>query len=248
LGIKPPKGILLYGPPGCGKTLLAKAVATESGANFVAVKGPEIFSKWVGESERAIREIFRKARQVAPCVVFLDEVDAIAPMRGMSIGDSMVTERVVSQLLTEMSGIENLEGVVVIGATNRPDILDPALLRPGRLDRLIYVPPPDFMSRLEILKIHTRNMPLAEDVDLEELARATEGYSGSDLEVLVREAGMMALREDINTENVRMRHFREALRRIRPSITEDMLRYYKAWSEKAKIMRERKAVPAPYFA
>ncbi|RLE65115.1 MAG: AAA family ATPase [Thermoprotei archaeon] len=248
LGIKPPKGILLYGPPGCGKTLLAKAVATESGANFVAVRGPEIFSKWVGESERAIREIFRKARQVAPCVVFLDEIDAIAPMRGMSIGDSMVTERVVSQLLTEMSGIENLEGVVVIGATNRPDILDPALLRPGRLDRLVYVPPPDFTSRVEILRIHTRNMPLATDVDLEELARITEGFSGSDLEVLVREAGMMALRENINMDKVYMRHFREALRRIKPSITEDMLRYYKAWSERAKIARERKVIPTPYFA
>ncbi|OYT62721.1 MAG: AAA family ATPase, partial [Thermofilum sp. ex4484_15] len=143
LGIEPPKGILLYGPPGCGKTLLAKAVATESEANFISVRGPEIFSKWVGESEKAIREIFRKARQVAPCVVFLDEVDSIAPMRGMGVGDSMVTERVVSQLLTEIDGIEKLEGVVVIGATNRPDILDPALLRPGRFDRIIYVPPPD---------------------------------------------------------------------------------------------------------
>ncbi|PLJ77267.1 MAG: AAA family ATPase, partial [Thermofilum sp. NZ13] len=169
LGIDPPKGILLYGPPGTGKTLLAKAVATESEANFVSIKGPEIFSKWVGESERAIREIFRKARQAAPCVIFIDEIDALAPMRGLVSSDSGVTERVVSQLLTEMDGLERLEGVVVIAATNRPDIIDPALLRPGRFDRLVYVPPPDEKARLEIFKVHTRRMPLAEDVDLAEL-------------------------------------------------------------------------------
>ncbi|MEM0223094.1 MAG: CDC48 family AAA ATPase, partial [Thermofilum sp.] len=165
LGIDPPKGILLYGPPGTGKTLLAKAVATESEANFVSIKGPEVYSKWVGESERAIRELFRKARQVAPSVVFIDEIDALAPVRGLVTADSGVTERVVSQLLTEMDGLERLEGVVVIGATNRPDILDPALLRPGRFDRLIYVPPPDEKARFEILKVHTRRMPLAEDVN-----------------------------------------------------------------------------------
>ena len=247
LNIEPPKGILLYGPPGCGKTLLAKAVATESEANFISVRGPEIFSKWVGESEKAIREIFRKARQVAPCVVFLDEVDSIAPMRGMGVGDSMVTERVVSQLLTEIDGIEKLEGVVVIGATNRPDILDPALLRPGRFDRIIYVPPPDEGARLEILKVHTRRMPLADDVDLAQIAKMTEGYSGSDLAVVAREAGMMALRENVNAAKIYMRHFLEALRRVKPSITQEMLRYYKMWGERAKSLRETKVSKLSYY-
>ena len=247
LGIDPPKGILLYGPPGCGKTLLAKAVATESEANFVSVKGPEIFSKWVGESERAIRELFRKARQVAPSVIFIDEIDAIAPIRGAGFGDSMVTERVVSQLLTEIDGLEKLEGVVVIGATNRPDILDPALLRPGRFDRVVYVPPPDRKARYEILKIHTRRMPLAEDVNLEELADITEGFSGSDLEVLVREAGLLALREDINAKKVYRRHFEQALKKIKPSITPEMLRYYKAWSERSKGITQKRPSLVSYY-
>ena len=247
LGIDPPKGILLYGPPGCGKTLLAKAVATESEANFVSVKGPEIFSKWVGESERAIRELFRKARQVAPSVIFIDEIDAIAPMRGIGIGDSMVTERVVSQLLTEIDGLEKLEGVVVIGATNRPDILDPALLRPGRFDRIVYVPPPDKKARYEILKIHTRRMPLAEDVNLKELADITEGFSGSDLEVLVREAGLLALREDINAKKVYKRHFEQALKKIKPSITPEMIRYYQAWSERSKGITQKTPSLVSYY-
>ena len=247
LGIDPPKGILLYGPPGCGKTLLAKAVATESEANFVSVKGPEIFSKWVGESERAIRELFRKARQVAPSVIFIDEIDAIAPMRGIGIGDSMVTERVVSQLLTEIDGLEKLEGVVVIGATNRPDILDPALLRPGRFDRVVYVPPPDKKARLEILKIHTRRMPLAEDVNLEDLADITEGFSGSDLEVLVREAGLLALREDISAKKVYKRHFEQALKKIKPSITPEMIRYYQAWSERSKGITQKAPSLVSYY-
>ncbi|MCQ4344943.1 MAG: CDC48 family AAA ATPase, partial [Sulfolobaceae archaeon] len=193
LDIEVPKGVLLFGPPGTGKTLLAKAVATESGANFIAVRGPEVLSKWVGESEKAIREIFRKARQAAPTVVFFDEIDAIAPARGMGI-DTGVTERIVNQLLAEMDGIEKLENVVIIAATNRPDILDPALLRPGRFDRLIYVPPPDKQARLEILKVHTRNVPLAEDVNLEALAEKLEGYTGADIEALVREATMLVLR------------------------------------------------------
>ncbi|MFP3225807.1 MAG: CDC48 family AAA ATPase [Sulfolobaceae archaeon] len=197
-GITPPKGILLFGPPGTGKTMLAKAVATESGANFIAVRGPEILSKWVGESEKAIREIFRKARQAAPTVIFFDEIDAIAPMRGLSV-DSGVTERIVNQLLAEMDGIEKLENVVVIAATNRPDILDPALLRPGRFDRLIYVPPPDKGARVEILKVHTRSVPLAEDVSLEEIAEKTEGYTGADLEALVREATINAMRKAYST-------------------------------------------------
>ena len=251
LGISPPKGILLYGPPGCGKTLLAKAVATESEANFVSIKGPEIFSKWVGESERAIRELFRKARQVAPAVVFIDEIDAIAPMRGLSIGDSMVTERVVSQLLTELDGLERLEGVVVIGATNRPDILDPALLRPGRFDRIIYVPPPDKQARLEILKIHTRKMPLAEDVNLEELAELTEGYTGADLEVLVREAGLIALREAIKNgvpvDKVCRIHFEKAREKVKPSITLDMLKYYENWAERSRRMKQVRATQMGFY-
>ncbi|WP_297512250.1 CDC48 family AAA ATPase, partial [Thermococcus sp.] len=178
LGITPPKGILLYGPPGTGKTLLAKAVANESEANFIAIKGPEVLSKWVGESEKNIREIFRKARQAAPTVIFIDEIDAIAPRRGTDV--NRVTDRLINQLLTEMDGIERNSGVVVIAATNRPDILDPALLRPGRFDRLILVPAPDEKARLEIFKVHTRKVPLAEDVNLEELAKRTEGYTGAD--------------------------------------------------------------------
>ncbi|HDI75410.1 MAG TPA: AAA family ATPase, partial [Thermoprotei archaeon] len=172
--------------------------------------------------------------------IFLDEIDALAPVRGAGIGDSMVTERVVSQLLTEMDGIEKLEGVVVIGATNRPDIVDPALLRPGRFDRFVYVPPPDFRARLEILKIHTRNMPLADDVDLEDLAKRTEGFAGSDLEALCREAGMMALRESINIDRVHMRHFEKALKRIKPSITPEMVRYYESWQERAKALKTKR--------
>uniref|UniRef100_UPI0035940F19 AAA family ATPase n=1 Tax=Acidianus infernus TaxID=12915 RepID=UPI0035940F19 len=183
-----------FGPPGTGKTMLAKAVATESGANFIAVRGPEVLSKWVGESEKAIREIFRRARQTAPTVIFFDEIDSIAPMRGFA-HDSGVTERIVNQLLAEMDGITPLNKVVVIAATNRPDILDPALLRPGRFDRLIYVPPPDKKARLEILKVHTRNVPLADDVNLETLAEKTEGYTGADLEAVVREATMLMLRQ-----------------------------------------------------
>ena len=233
LGIKPPRGILLFGPPGTGKTLLAKAVATESGANFIAVRGPEILSKWVGESEKAIREIFRKARLYAPAVIFFDEIDAIAPARGYA-SDTRVTERIVSQLLTEMDGIYRLDNVVIIAATNRPDILDPALLRPGRFDKLIYVPPPDLNGRLEILKIHTRNMPLAEDVDLYELARRTEGYSGADLEALVREAAMRALKESLDIDKIYMRHFLEAMEKVKPSITPEIIKIYEEWAQRAR--------------
>ena len=240
VGIKPPKGILLYGPPGTGKTLLAKAVANESNANFISVKGPELLSNWVGESEKHVREMFRKARQVAPCVLFFDEIDSLAPRRG-SGGDTHVTERVVSQLLTELDGLEELKDVVVIAATNRPDMIDPALLRPGRLERHIYIPPPDEKARLEIFKIHTRGMPLDEDVSLEELAKRTEGYSGADIEAVCREAGMLAIREAIakakSEEDVKevarkikvsKRHFEEALRKIKPSLTkEDIEKYEK---------------------
>jgi len=217
LGIRPPRGILLYGPPGTGKTLLAKAVATESQANFISVKGPEVLSKWVGESEKAVREIFRKARETAPCIIFFDELDSIAPRRGIHT-DAGVTDRIVNQLLTEMDGMQSLKGVVVMGATNRPDILDPALLRPGRFDRVLYVPPPDREARLAIFKIHTREVPLDDDVSLENLALITEGYTGADIEAVVREAALIAAREDINVQKVSMRHFEKALMKVKPSI------------------------------
>ncbi|GBF36848.1 CDC48 family AAA ATPase [Methanofervidicoccus abyssi] len=231
MGIRPPKGILLFGPPGTGKTLLAKAVANESDANFISVKGPEIFSKWVGESEKAIREIFRKARQTAPTVIFFDEIDSIAPRRGMDIGSSGVTEKVVNQLLTELDGLEEPKDVVVIAATNRPDILDPALLRPGRLDRVLLVPLPDKEARYEIFKVHTKKMPLAEDVDLKKLAEKTEGYTGADIEAICREAAMIALRENINAEKVEMRHFEEAMKKIKPSVRKEDMEIYKRLAE-----------------
>jgi len=237
MGIRPPRGILLYGPPGCGKTLLARAVATESEANFIAIKGPEIYSKWVGESEKAIREVFRKGRMAAPSIIFFDEFDAIVPRRGMGIGDSMVTERVISQLLTEMDGLVALENVVVIGATNRPDIIDPAVLRPGRMDRIIYVPPPDEEARFQILKIHTRNMPLAEDVDLREIAKRTEGYSGADLETVCREAAMNALRKDINAKHVTKEDFEKALKKVGPSLTPEMIKWYEDLAKTFQKMR-----------
>jgi transitional endoplasmic reticulum ATPase len=226
MGIEPPKGILLYGPPGCGKTLLARAVATESEANFISVKGPEIFSKWVGESEKAIREIFRKARMAAPTVIFLDEVDSLIPRRGSGYGDSGVTERVISQLLTEMDGLEALQNVVVIAATNRPDILDPALLRPGRFDRLIYVPAPDDDSRLEILKIHVKSIPLSDDVKLEGLVKSTKGYSGADIKALSGEAAINAVRRKKKT--VTLNDFKKAVDKIGPSITPDMENWYRS--------------------
>jgi transitional endoplasmic reticulum ATPase len=193
--VKPPKGILLYGPPGTGKTLIAKAVANESEANFISVKGPELISKWVGESEKGVREVFRKARAAAPCVIFFDEVDAIAPKRASGEGDSQVTQRVVSQLLTELDGLEELNGVVVLGATNRHDIIDEALLRPGRFDKLLRVPPPDKEGRLDILKIHTKRKPLAKDVDLMKLAEMTEGYTGAELAAISNSASILAIKE-----------------------------------------------------
>jgi transitional endoplasmic reticulum ATPase len=236
LGIRPPRGILLYGPPGTGKTLLAKAVATESQANFISVKGPEVLSKWVGESEKAVREIFRKARETAPCIIFFDELDSIAPRRGFHT-DAGVTDRIVNQLLTEMDGIQSLKGVVVLGATNRPDILDPALLRPGRFDRVLYVPPPDKAARLAIFKIHTREMPLDEDVDLDILASVTEGYTGADIEAVVREAAMLAARENINAQKVSMRHFEKALLKIKASVgAEEKAEYDRILSNFKKSM------------
>ncbi len=226
LGINPPKGILLHGPPGCGKTLLARAVATESEANFISVRGPEIFSKWVGESEKAIREIFRKARMAAPSIIFFDEFDALVPSRG-SAADSRVTARVISQLLTEIDGLISLQNVVVLAATNRPDIIDPAVLRPGRFDRRVYVPPPDTEARLRILEIKTKDMPLNEDVHLETLARRMDGYSGADIDSVVREAGLYALRRDTESSIVGFVDFETAIGDIEPSITPQMEKWYR---------------------
>jgi len=230
MGIKPPRGILLYGPPGTGKTLLAKAVANESEANFISIKGPEVMSKWVGESEKAVRQIFKKAKQVSPAIIFLDEIDAIAHRRGTS-HDEGASERVVNQLLTSMDGLESMEGVVIIAATNRPDMLDPALLRTGRFDRLIFIPIPDKKARLEILKVHTRGMPLDEDVDLERLAEELEGFVGADIEGLCREAAMVALRESKKARKVGLKHFEEAKKVVHPSADEETLNFYERISK-----------------
>jgi transitional endoplasmic reticulum ATPase len=238
LGIRPPKGILLYGPPGCGKTLLAKAVATESEANFITIKGPEVFSKWVGESEKAIREVFRKARMAAPAVIFLDEIDSITPRRGMGMSDSGVSERVISQLLTEMDGITTLQDIVVIAATNRPDMVDSAVLRPGRFDRLIYVHEPDDKSRMQIFKIYTKGMPLTQDVDLNQLAMATKYYSGADIESLCREAAMHALRRDVNSREVTMKDFQDAMHEMGPSISPDMEKWYKSFMQQIRQIQK----------
>jgi transitional endoplasmic reticulum ATPase len=233
LGIRPPTGVLLFGPPGCGKTMIAKAVANESGANFISVKGPELLSMYVGESEKHIREVFRRARQVAPSIVFFDEIDALAPKRGTSM-DSHVTERVVSQLLAEISGLEELKDVVVIAATNRPDIIDPALLRPGRFDRQILVPTPDEGTRLKILQVQTRNMPLAKEVDIKKLAAETTGFSGADLEMLCREAAMNAMRKNVEAKEVTRANFNEAMKNIKPSVTEGMNKFYESVIKKRK--------------
>jgi transitional endoplasmic reticulum ATPase len=226
IGIKPPKGLLLYVPPGTGKTLIAKAVATESESNFIQIKGPSLLSMWVGKSEEGVRKIFERAKQVAPCIVFFDEIDSLAGKRGIELGNR-VSERVLNQLLAEMDGIEDLHDVVVIGATNRPDMLDTALLRPGRFDRLIFTDVPDKKSRLEIFKIHTKKMPLAREIKLTTFAEKTEGYSGADIEAVCREAGMLALREDINAKNVKIKHFIGALKKFSPSVTQDTIKKYK---------------------
>ena len=231
---KPPKGILLYGPPGTGKTLLAKAVATESEANFISVRGPEFLSKWVGESERMVRETFRKAKTAAPCVIFFDEIDAITPVRGMS-ADSQVTERVISQILTEMDGLDELHNVTIIAATNRADLIDPALLRAGRFDRHILVPPPDLETRKAILRIHTRKKPLGPDVDLGEIAKRTDRYTGAELAAVANEAAILAIREhatkasnleEVTLKRVQIRgkHFDEAMKKVVPR-TPDLAGY-----------------------
>jgi transitional endoplasmic reticulum ATPase len=235
MGIKPPTGILLYGPPGTGKTLLAKAVANEANANFISVKGPQILSKYVGESEKAIRDTFKKARQVAPCIIFFDEIDAISSTRqgGSDVG-SRVSEQVVNQMLTEIDGLEPLNEVVVIAATNRPDLIDPALLRSGRFDRLVMVGATLADGREKIFQIHTKGIPLDSDVDIKELATITEGYVGSDIESICREAAMLSLRENFDNEKVSKRHFLSAMEKVKPTVNEDMIDFYNRVQEKLK--------------
>ncbi|VVB80422.1 VCP-like ATPase [uncultured archaeon] len=247
MGIKAPKGVLLYGPPGTGKTMLAKAVANESEANFIQVKGPELLSMWVGKSEEGVRKIFEKARQVSPCIIFFDEIDSLAGRRGMDHSGNNVTERVLNQMLAEMDGIETLKNVTVIGATNRPDMLDPALLRPGRFDRIVYVNVPEKEGRLQILKIHTKNMPLDKDVNLEEFAEKTEGYTGADIEGLTREAAMLALREDTEAKVVSKKHFEKAMDKVLPSVTKNDQERYRS-IEKKYLRSAKSALPETSYA
>ncbi|MBW2964384.1 CDC48 family AAA ATPase [Candidatus Woesearchaeota archaeon] len=244
MGVTPPRGILLYGPPGTGKTMLAKAVANQSEANFILIKGPELLSKWVGESEKAVRKVFEKARQTSPSIVFFDEIDSLAPRRGAS-GDNRVTERVVNQMLTEIDGLEELHNVVVIGATNRPDILDTALLRPGRFDRIILVGVPELKTREKIIEIHTKGVPLAKDVNVKDLAAKTEGFVGADVASLVREAAIISLRKNMESNEVTANDFEEALKRVRASVTKEIEQSYSKLKDqftkaRAKEMEESK--------
>ncbi len=234
LGIRPAKGFLLYGPPGTGKTLLAKAVAREAEANFIATKSSDLLSKWYGESEQQIARLFARARQVAPCVIFIDELDSLVPARGGGLGEPQATERVVNTILAEMDGLEELQSVVVIGATNRPNLIDPALLRPGRFDELVYVGVPDAAGRERILRIQTEKMPLASDVDLKSIAEQTERYTGADLEDVVRRAGLVALRESLQTREVTQAHFEAALADSRATVTPEMENEYQAMSGRLK--------------
>jgi transitional endoplasmic reticulum ATPase len=250
MGIRPPRGVLLYGPPGTGKTLLAKAVAKESEANFILVNGPSLLSKWVGESEKAVREIFRKARQTSPTILFFDEIDALVPRRGRGNGEgSQTTEKMVNQVLTEMDGLESLNDVLVIGATNRPDIIDPALLRQGRFDRVIFTPVADEEGRKKIFEIYLKGMPLFEDIDVNKLASKTKGYVGADIEGVCREAGMIALREDMNAEKVKMEHFIKALEVVKPSVNKEIEETYKQLEDYFSVARANqiKQEKADYF-
>ncbi|BGP38636.1 AAA+-type ATPase [Rhodotorula kratochvilovae] len=235
LGVNPPRGVLLYGPPGCSKTLIAKALATEGGLNFIAVKGPEVFNKYVGESERAIREVFRKARAAAPSIVFLDEIDALAPARGSDESSGPTGDRVLMSLLTEMDGIEELNGVVVVAATNRPDVIDPALMRPGRLDRILYVSPPDLEARKHIFRIQFAKMAVNEDVDVEELAALTDGCSGAECTSICQDAALTAMNEDMNTPNVRREHFVQAAKTVRRRITPEVIQEYEEWRDRSGV-------------
>ncbi len=245
MGIRPPRGILLYGPPGTGKTLLAKAVAKESEANFILVNGPSLLSKWVGESEKAVREIFRKARQTSPTILFFDEIDSLAPRRNAD-SDSKVSERVVNQMLTEMDGLESLNDVVIIGATNRPDIVDPALLRQGRFDRVILTPVPDEKGREKIFEIYIKKMPVADDVNAAKLAAKTQGYVGADIEGICREAAMIALRENIKASEIKMEHFKKSLDIVKPSVDKEIEEVYQQLEDyfsaaRARQIKEEKA-------
>jgi len=245
IGVEAPKGVLLYGPPGTGKTLLAKAIAKESEANFITVKGSDILSKWYGESEKHIAEIFKKARQVAPAIIFLDELDALAPTRGSAEGEPHVTERIVNQLLSELDGLEELRGVVIIGATNRPDIIDPALLRPGRFDEMILVPVPDPKTRSEIFKVHTRKMALADDVNLGEFVRITEDFTGADIDAVCKKAGRFAMRENIKAEKIRHSHFLAAIEDTGPSVTADIMSYYEKIKDELRKKRSKQIETRP---
>ncbi|XP_018416621.1 PREDICTED: spermatogenesis-associated protein 5 isoform X1 [Nanorana parkeri] len=234
MGIEPPKGVLLYGPPGCSKTMIAKAIANESGLNFLTVKGPELMNKYVGESERAVREIFRKARAVSPAVLFFDEIDALAVERGSS-GSGNVADRVLAQLLTEMDGIEQLKDVVILAATNRPDLIDKALMRPGRIDRIIYVPLPDAATRREILTLRFQSMPIDIEISLEELVMRTQQYSGAEITAVCREAALLALQEDIHAQYIMGRHFEQALTIVTPRIPDSLIKFYETYQQKSGL-------------
>ncbi|MBN1134881.1 MAG: CDC48 family AAA ATPase [Methanosarcinaceae archaeon] len=246
IGVEAPKGVLLYGPPGTGKTMLAKAIAHESDSNFITAKGSDLLSKWYGESEKRIAEIFIRARQVAPSIVFLDELDALAPIRGSAVGEPQVTERIVNQLLSEMDGLEELRGVVVIGATNRPDIIDPALIRPGRFDELILVPVPSEESRRKIFKVHTKKMSLAYDVNIDTLVRKTDKFTGADIASVCKKAGRFALREDIMAKKVSHKHFLKAIDDTEPSVTADTMKYYEAMKGKLQTKKSREIETPAY--
>ena len=236
LGVRPPRGVLIYGPPGTGKTLLAKAVSHESRSNFISVKGPELLSKWVNETPQLVKKLFAKAKQVSPCVIFIDEIDAVAGNRDLNTENNSGMNA-INQLLTEMDGLEVLNDIVVIAATNRPDVVDPALLRAGRFDRLVMTSVPNQESRLDIFKIHAKNMPLAEDVSLDDLAVLTEGYVGADVELICREAAILALREDIATKIVKNKHFEEALNKVKGSVSKDIVETYEKFEERYKAAR-----------
>jgi transitional endoplasmic reticulum ATPase len=246
IGVEAPKGVLLYGPPGTGKTLLAKAIAHESDANFITAKGSDLLSKWYGESEKRIAEVFTRARQVAPSIIFLDELDSLAPIRGASTGEPQVTARILNQLLSEMDGLEELRAVVVIGATNRPDMIDPALLRPGRFDELILVPVPDEGARREIFRVHIESMALAEDVDIEKLVSLTDQYTGADIAAVCKKAGRHALREDLHAKNVKQKHFLQAIEETGPSVTPDTMKYYQAIKGELR-KRKSKEIESSYY-
>lgn len=246
IGVEAPKGALLYGPPGTGKTMLAKAIAHESGANFITAKGSDLLSKWYGESEKRIAEVFMRARQVSPSIIFLDELDALAPIRGAAVGEPQVTERIVNQLLSEMDGLEELIGVVVIGATNRPDIIDPALIRPGRFDELILVPIPDAKTRHKIFEVHTKKMVIADDMDIDTLVKLTDKYTGADIAAVCKKAGRFALREDMGAERVYHKHFLIAIDETGPSVTEDTMKFYEAIKGSLRTKRS-KEIESPVY-